>query len=64
MLKYTLEEIQTKVLEEISQRHKDLIEDSIANTDNTSLVVYWNDMYTTFENMSIIFSDLIELENE
>tara|TARA_R110000764_G_scaffold78042_1_gene155738 strand:+ start:1858 stop:1980 length:123 start_codon:yes stop_codon:yes gene_type:complete len=40
MLKYTLEEIQTKVLEEISQRHKDLIEDSIANTDNTSLVVY------------------------
>ena len=59
---YTLEEIQLMVLEEIRSRHKQLIEDSIANVEDNSLVVSVNDMKTTFENMNIIFSDLIELE--
>ena len=63
-MKYTLEQIKIKVLEDIGQRHKDLVVDSIADTNDTSIVVSANDMFTTFENMDIIFSDLIELENE
>ena len=62
-MKYTLEEIQLKVLEEIRSRHKQLIEDSINNVEDETLPVSANDMMTTFENMDIIFSDLIELEN-
>lgn len=63
-MKYTLQEFQIKVLEEIRSRHKQLQEDCINNVNDTSLVVSANDMMNTFETMDIIFSDLIELENE
>ena len=63
MLKYTLEEIQIKVLEYIEYRHKELIKDSVANVYDTSLVVNANDMMVTFENMDTIFKELIQEEN-
>lgn len=62
-MKYTLEEIKIKVLEDIAQRHKDLVEDSKKNINDTSLVVSANDMSSTFQNMDIIFNYLIELED-
>lgn len=64
MKKYTLEEMKIKILEEIQQRHKQLIEDCIYNTNSTSLIVCWNDMKTTFENMEIILNDFIGLEDD
>lgn len=61
-MKYTYKEIKIRLLEDIQERHEDLMEYWLEDKSNTELEASMIWMKNTFENMDIILSDLIENE--
>ena len=62
-MKYTLQEMQIKVLEELQEKHDNLMKYWNEDKSNESFIYSMSDILKTYENMNDLFNEMIWEEN-